>query len=169
MIGMLFVNQREHRLAEAELLLPLDGGTRWMYLFVSGEDPHVGFGMWDVELVLLTADLNRLDGQRIHVRPDYATCDDDTLGTDISQMYETTDINYLRAGDEFYSFGEIQVDFHRIDGNTYRCRFSATLTDEEPAELREMPESAFKDRATAEFIVTVEERRPGGRPLGSGK
>lgn len=159
MIGTLIIHGQEYPIAEVELLLPFDGETRWMYLTVGGEDPNVGFGMWEVEFALLR-ELDDLDGKRMHVRPDYSTYDDDTLGTDITGMYSTTDINYLKSGEQAFSFGEVQLDFERIRGKEFRCRFEATLTDNDDGELDELPASAFWAKASAEFVVSIQERRP---------
>jgi len=138
----------------AELHLPACDGFRRMYLLVTAE-PRTEFALWDVDLLLL-ADINDLDGKRIHVRGDGETFEDDTLGTDILPLNDGTGW-YSTQGD--YLFSELQMDFKRLEGCTYRCKVQCLLTDAD--EEAEKPGWGLGGiPAYAEFVVDVDEANP---------
>lgn len=159
MIGTLTVGDREYCLAEAELHMPLLGENRWMYLVVAAADGRVGFGLWDVEFTALTR-LEELDGKRMHVRRDTSAYDDDTLGTDIAAMYETTDINYLSTEEGAFDFEEIQLDFEYREPPQCRCRFRAVLTADTKQDPNKESKEACGVIACAEFTVRLDENDP---------
>jgi hypothetical protein len=156
--GTVTLNQQEYPVSEVELHLPLDAGVRMMYLGVVTDSEAGGFGLWDVELAMLE-DIDGLDGGRIHVKPDGECYDDDTLGTDMVGAYETSDLNYWGAKGKSYCYGEILVDFKRIEGRKYTVHFECTLTDSENDSDDLLPED-YQYKGSADFTVEVDEKDP---------
>lgn len=152
------LNGKSYPTENVELHLPVVDETRLLYMAVESETEAGGFGLWEIELALLD-DIDDLDCKRIHVRPDGETYDDDTLGTDIIGADMFTDLNYWSAGDDGYCYGDILVDFKRIEGRTYHVHVECALTDsdEDPEDLS--PED-FQHTGSADFIVTVDEENP---------
>lgn len=150
---------------QAELHTPLTDGQRFIHLFAYIESPEGpgGFGFNQVEVPLL-AGADGLDGQRIHVRPDGYAYEDDTLATDYVGAEVFTDLNFWRIGGRDYLWGEMQIDFERIQGLRYRVRVRARLAPLEPDE--DMDENRQLERCTmearAEFTVVADERDAAG-------
>lgn len=152
---MLSIFGKTYPVIDAELHLPRVDEARWLYMGAYVE-PDDGLRLWDIELASLQ-DLDDLDGKRIHVRPNGETYDDDTMGTDIVGMYDTTDMNGWKVGNEIYLYGDIQIDFERIEGRQFRCRFECTLTDKDE-EPKNLPPEDFNIVGIADFIVVADER-----------
>jgi len=161
MHGSVTLEDTTSAIMNAELHLPVVDEIRMMYMSV-GTDPIAGgFRLREIELALLE-DIDQLDGKRIHVRPNGETYDDDTLGTDIIGADILTDSNcWCTDGLDYetYSFGDILVDFHRIEGRTYRVHVEMTLTDSEEDRADLAPED-FRFTGSADFTVTVDEQDP---------
>ena len=146
---------------EAELHLPVVDDMRLIYMMVTSDSVAGGFALWEIELALLEK-IDDLDGKRIHVRPNGETYDDDTLGTDIIGSDSFTDLNYWNTHGQAipgYCYGDILVDFKRIEGRTYRVRAEMTLTesDEDPEDLSS---EDYNVTGSADFVVTVDEQNP---------
>ena len=158
MDNILTINNKSYRITEPELHFLATDDTWLMYLGV-GLGPGKGcLGLWEIELVLLDS-IDKLDGKRIHLHPDGESYDDDTLGTDIIGAYAMSDLNYLLVEGEAYIYGEILVDFKRIQGMTYHCHIEFTLTDSDEDEEDMSPED-YNIFATADFTVTADEKDP---------
>lgn len=157
MWGTLTIGGKTYPVLRAELHVPVTEDGRYMHLFVRGGPRRdmEGFALYDVGLPLLKS-VDDLDGQRIHVRPDRDTYEDDSLGTDIISM---TELNYWQADGRNYAYGEIQVDFARIRERQYRCRFWCTLVGSENADHERTPGASVQVGA-ADFVVTADERDP---------
>ena len=80
------------------------------------------------------------------------TCDGGTLDTNVIGIKDTTDLNYVRAGDEAYGYDEIQIDFERVGENVFRCRLRGTLITEEDDEASDDPVGSIPWHA--EFLAT---------------
>jgi len=159
MKNVLKIHDIEYSIEKAELHLPLVDDIRIMYMMIQCGSNEGGFAIWEIELGLLEK-IDDLDGKRIHVKPNGETYDDDTLGTDIIGADILTDLNYWQGpGDEDYCYGDIKVDFERINGSTYRVRVECSLTDSDD-NPDELPSEAFKIIGKAEFTVTVDEKNP---------
>ena len=149
----------ESPISEIELHLPRVDNVHMLYLRVSSGSTLGGFALWDIELSLLD-NIEDLDGRRIHIMPDGETYEDDTLGTDI--IGAMTDANYWSTyphGETDYVYGDILVDFKRIEGKTYQVHVEMTLADpdEDPDELS--PDE-FNMTGSADFVVTIDEINP---------
>ena len=149
---------KNYDIAKTDIHLPVMDEVRMMYMSVLTASGTEGFGLCEIELALLE-DIDELDGRRMHIRPNGETYDDDTLGTDIIGADMLTDLNCWHTFDGSYSYGDILVDFKRIEGRTYRVHVEMTLTEseEEPEDLS--PED-YNILATADFTVTVDEINP---------
>ena len=150
------IDGRVFEIAEAELHVVVEDDSATLYLGASNT-MHGGFGLWEVHLTEVT-DLHDLDGAKLHANPNGDSYDDDTLGSDMVGSDLLTDLNYWSTGqdaDEIYLYGEIEVDFKRIEGNQYHCHVSCTLTDsdEDPEDLT--PED-YNISASADFDVTAD-------------
>ena len=160
MQSMIELGGKVKAVEKAELHLPLLETQRYMYLSVDAESELGGFFLWEIPLPLLSS-LDNLDGQRIHIKPNGESFDDDTLGADIIAAYHSTDMNYWHGypDEEDYSYGEILIDFQRIEGMKYHVCINMTLTDSEevPADL---PPEAFNVIGKAEFDVTIDQNDP---------
>jgi len=129
-----------------------------LYLGVVTDSEAGDFGLWEVELALLR-DIHDLDGHRIHVRPSGECYEDDTLGTDMIGAYNTSDLNYWAAKDRSYVYGDVLVEFSRIQGRIYRVHFQCTLSDSDEDPQALSPEDYWA-RGTADFTVEVDEDNP---------
>jgi hypothetical protein len=149
---------KTYAISEVELHIVLDDGTSMMYMAVAAKGKAGGFGLWEVELPQLKS-IDGLDGKRIHVRPDGECYDDDTLGTDMVGAYAATDLNYWGSKNGPLVYGDILVDFTRIEGRTFRVKIKMTLADaqDHPADL---PPEAFSHSGCADFVVTLDENNP---------
>ena len=130
-----------------------------MYLGVSAEQPdRLGFGLWEVELVCVEA-VDDLDGKHIHAKADGESYDDDTAGADMLGAYSTSDLNYLSLRGQTYLFGDVLVDFKKVEGRQYQVHIELSLTDsdEEPEDLQQ---EAFNHHLIADFAVEVDEKNP---------
>ena len=159
MVDMIKLRGKSYPITKMDLHLPEVSDVRMMYMRVDTGADIGGFALWDIELALLN-NIEELDGKRIHIMPDGETYEDDTLGTDI--IGAMTDANYWSANSmeyEDYFYGDILVDFRRIEGRIYRVHVEMTLTEseEEPEDLS--PED-YNISATADFTVTVDEINP---------
>lgn len=149
---------REYPITNVKLHLPVQGDSAMMYLRVDTDAQGGSFALWDIELACLE-DIDKLDGQRIHVRPGGETYDDDTLGTDILGADSFTDMNFWYTDGDGYSYGDILIDFKRIEGRTYRVHCEFTLTESEQ-DLDELLPEDFSVTATADFTVIVDQENP---------
>ena len=147
---------------KACLHLPELEGRRYMYLSVDAESELGGFFLWEIPLPFLYS-LDNMDSQRIHIKPN-----GESLGADIIAAYHSTDMNYWHGSpdEEDYAYGEILIDFIRIEGNRYQVRMKMTMTDseEDPADF---PPEAFDTVVKADFVVTVDEKDPYKEPMRS--
>ena len=145
-------------ISRTKLHLPLVDDMRMMYMMVETDTEAGGFALWEIELALLE-NIYDLDGKRIHVKPDGQTYDDDTLGTDIIGADNFTDLNYWSTEEDGYCYGDILVDFTRLEGRKYKVHVEISLTesDEDPEDLS--PED-YNINGSADFIVTVDEENP---------
>ena len=145
-----------YSITKAELHLPVIDDARMFYMGVYAKNG--GFHLWEFEVTGLEK-VDDLDGKRLHVHSNGEAFDDDSLGTDIIGAFDTTDLNYVSVQDSAYCYGEIHVDFARIDGLTYRCHVELKLTesDEDPEDLT--PEDCNIE-CTADFTVLVDEKNP---------
>lgn len=158
MTDKVFLDEKVYPIEKAELhLVPYDNSFM-MYLGVSTDGEAGGFGLWEVELPLLKS-IEELGSQRIHVKPDGECYDDDTLGTDMVGAYATSDLNYWGGQNESYVYGEITVDFKRIEGWTFQIHIELTLTDSNK-DTEDLPPEAFNHRGSADFIVTADDKDP---------
>ena len=158
MTDRLFFDGLECEINKAELHLPMDAGGRMMYLGVSVEPERLGFGLWEVELVCVEA-IDDLDGKRIHAKADGESYDDDTAGADMLGAYSTSDLNYLSYQGNTFCYGDILVDFKKIQGRKYQIHIELALTDsdEDPEDL---PPEAYNHQLTADYTVEVDEKNP---------
>ena len=170
MENQIYFNQETIKVEEVKLHIPEDQGHYFLFLSVSWDGGNKGFGLWNIELARLK-DINGLHLGRIHIQPGGETYDDDTLGSDIVRACEVTDLNYWNDYPSAYDFGEILVDFERIEGNSYRVNLSMTLGQDEEEfkserelenyESLEIDDPArYPHTAKATFTVTVDERHP---------
>jgi hypothetical protein len=160
MRGQIVVHGQSYPILSAELHLPVIEDIRYIYLTVAGgplgEDD--GFGLGDVELALLDS-LDDLDGKSIHLTREGESFADDTLGTDIIGMGETSGwlCGWMVDG-ECYAYGEMRFDFERISEARYRCRVHCALREEDPNTA--MPTGEDVLEASADFTVEVDEIDP---------
>jgi hypothetical protein len=155
-IGRLTIHGQTYSVYKADLHLPILDGSRYLFLttYVGPADDDLGFALWEVELPLLKR-LDLLDGQRIHVRPGGEGYEDDTLGTDIIGMRE---ISRWGIGMNYGVYGDIQIDFRRIQGREYRCVVECSLSD---ADLEDQaPSEHFEAIGRADFTVIADEVDP---------
>ena len=147
-----------YEINNVELHLPVDDDVRFLYMLACTDSETEGFGLWEIELALL-GNIDDLDGKRIHIKPNGENYDDDTLGTDIIGADMITDLNYLNTPDACYSYGDIMVDFKRIEYRTYQIHIEMTLTEseEDPEDLS--PED-YNITGSADFLVNVDENNP---------
>ena len=155
-LGQMIVRGETFDIDTVRLYLPEDEQGRLMYLWI-GTSRDSGFAVWGALLQLADKPAD-LHGKRLHVRLNGYTYDDDTLGTDVIGIEDTTDLNYVRAGDEAYAYDEIQIDFERVSENEFRCRLRGTLTTEEDDEASDDPVGSIPWHA--EFLATPKEIHP---------
>lgn len=153
--SVLTVNNMKYAVTEAELHLPSEEGLRMMYMSVRC-GPNTGFALWEYELALL-ANIEDLHAKRIHVTHTGEAYADDTLGTDIVGAHLYTDANVCCVEGDVYVYGDILVDFKRVEGRKYRCHAELALSDldQYPADLS--PED-FKFAAIADITVIADEK-----------
>ena len=159
------VDGRRYSVKRAELHFPLMDETRYIFLCVYLE-PKGGFAAWYIEVPLL-AGLDALDGPRIHIRADGFAYPDDTLGTDCIGADNWTDMNYWSIEDATYNWGELQLDFRRLDEGRFRVIVSARLSDGpewDDSTAEEFPLDEFRIAARAELIVVPDEVDPVNTP-----
>lgn len=157
MIGQLALNGCTYVIKSAELHLPRDGDSHWLYMLIIAE-PDDGFALWGVQLPLLRG-LDDLHGQRLHVQWQGEVYPDDTLGTDVGGADVMSDLNYWHGSETSYAFVEVQVDFERIDGRRYRCRVALGLFNPDadpPLDVTAGPAV----HAIGEFVADADEVNP---------
>ena len=72
-----------------------------------------------------------LDGKRMHWKIDDDRMDDDTLGSDFDVACNGSGLNYWNGPDCSRAYGEINVDFHCIEGSTFKIEASFALSKNE--------------------------------------
>ena len=157
MIGTMNVNSESYPVLKAELHLPLIRGARYLDMLIIGPG-CCSFGLSYVELSFLD-NLDDLDGKRIHIHADGESFEDDTLGTDIVGADDFTDGNLWQYPSVVYFYGEIQIDFKKVQDRIYHCVLCCQLTANDQMEPCELPSDAFV-QGTAEFDVKVDEENP---------
>ena len=157
MENIVCLNNVKYPIESSELHIVKCDNIFRMYLGVANKKIG-GFGFWEVELKSLKL-IDELDGKRIHVKPNGELYNDDTLGTNMLGAYEDSDLNYWGGDAGFYYYGEILIDFKRLQDLTYRVHIELTLTDsdEEPEDLK--PED-FNIKAHAGLEVVLDEKLP---------
>lgn len=169
MIGTLVFDQSVFEITKAELHVPLNESVRMFYLHVSA-GAMASFALWEFE-ISNCRNLDDLDNNKMHVHFPETVYDDDTLGTDIIGVDDSTGLNYIQVNNGRFGYGEIQVDFKKIEGDTYRVSVFMTLgadedkfeTDEELEDYENLDEedhSHYPHHAKAVFTVTVDEADP---------
>ncbi|MBN1553682.1 MAG: hypothetical protein JXA11_02970 [Phycisphaerae bacterium] len=157
MIGTMNVNGEKYPVINAELHFPLIRGARYLDILVIGPG-CCSFGLSYVELSLLD-NLDDLDGKRIHIHADGESFGDDTLGTNIIGADGFTDGNVWQYPKTVYFYGEIQMDFQKVEDRIYHCKLFCQLTSDDQMEISQLPLDAFV-KGTAEFDVEVDEENP---------
>ncbi len=163
MPGELIFGGERFALTKTELYLPAVEEGEWRYLYIGVSGPQAGFGIWGAVLQAVER-VEDLDGRRLHVHFGcYETYPDDTLGSDIVSIDDTTDLNYLTIEEHNYGFGEVQVDFERVDGHEFRCRFCLRVVREGGDSLITQPESLETEyplEVRGEFTAIIQEQQP---------
>jgi len=161
MIGFVRVGERNYEVVQAELHVPLLDETRHIFLCVNIQPPG-GFAFWYVQLPGLGR-LEELSGQRIHVRCDGFSYQDDTLATDCTGAESWTDLNYWQIDGRAYSWGEMRIDFQRVDGGRYRILVTARLSENDLRNVDWENASLLQHcpvEASAELSIVADERNP---------
>ena len=122
-----------------EVIFNLDVSEEGSVLYFGAGSEIGGFGLWGIELSELTSQ-DCLDCRRIHVGPAGKNYEDDTLGTNIIDAFDMSDLNYWHSEDDDVDdliYGEIQVDFKLLDKEHYSIKIEICMTesDEDPEDL----------------------------------
>ncbi|MBW7905421.1 MAG: hypothetical protein LC135_02900 [Phycisphaerae bacterium] len=162
MSGHVSVAGQSYPIVDKELHIPLRDGSRWIFLWVTIA-PEGGFGFWNIELPLL-GELSTLPGQRIHVRRDGSTFEDDSLGTDCVGMDTMTDLNCWKVGDQYYDWIEMLIDFRSEAVGACSITVRARLVPSDAPVASDSPVAgvgiAGVSDAHAEFSVKPDEDDP---------
>ena len=158
--GYIYIEEQQYLVSSTEMhVVPEDEEGYTLYFTVESAAGKCGFCLWGIDLPLLES-IKALDGRRLHLRHDGESYDDDDLGSDILGAYDNSDLNYWH-GETDYGYGDIQIDFTRIEDKTYRVQIALTLTDSDEHPL-ELSSEDFTFRGGAVVNVTVDDKLPDG-------